>query len=162
MTAVIPVPGTGGHETVVYAAQVGASGVVLLELGEGLGEDLWHAFVCTVLRRLGGRPLWAVPPLVLTARGSGQRVIGEVMGCRIGAPDPPAERVLLARLETVRGQTWPAGFGESPGRSDALLRSWEDEVNGSPLPGLGQTSRELFERLDRKRLRPLHPGRASE
>ena len=162
VTAVAPLPGEDGPGPVVYAAQVGASGLLLLELAEVVGEVRWREFVGRVLRRLGGRPLWAVPPLALPARSPGPRVIGEVMGCRIAAPDPPAERVLLARVEAARNGAWPPGLGAASGLAETILRSWEDEVNGAPLPSLGRSSRELFERLDRRCLRPLHPGPASD
>ena len=162
VTGVIPVPGTKDRELVLFAAQVGASGLLLLEMGEGLGEDGWRVFVSRVLVRLGGRPLRAVLPAALAGHVFAQRVSGEVLGCQIAPPDPPAERVLLARLEKVRGDSWPAELtGESvPG--EGVLRRWEDEVNRPALPGLGQSSRELFERLDRGRLRPLRFGPDSE
>ncbi len=162
VTAVIPVAGTRGHGTAVYAAQVGASGLMLLELGEGVGEERWRLFVYHSLIRLMGRPLRAVLPTAVAGRGSAQRVSGEVLGCLIAPPDPPAEQVLLERLEMVRGDAWPADFTVHGAGAEAILRRWEDELNGAPLPGLGQSSRELFERLDRERLRPLHPGSALE
>ncbi len=161
VTSVIPVPSGVGRALAVYAAQVGASGLILLELGEGIGEDRWRVFVRRAIGRLGGRPLRAVVPLAVAGSGWAQRGAGEVMGCQIAPPDSRAEQVLQARLEAVRGQTWPAGFGADRDRSDAILRSWEDEVNGAPLPGLGPSSRELFECLDRKRLRPLPAKPAS-
>ncbi len=162
VTAVIPIEGTGGHEPVVYAAQVGASGLLLLELGDGVGEDRWRLFVRGSLGRLGGRPLRAVLPTAVAGRGSAQRVAGEVLGCLIAPPDPPAEQVLLDRLGTVRGDSWPAEFTDHSAGAEAILRRWEDEVNEAPLPGLGHSSRDLFERLDRGRLRSLHPGSGRE
>ena len=158
VTAVVPVAGSGGRETAVYAAQVGAGGLLLLELGEGVGEDHWRLFVGHSLSRLGGRPLRAVLPTAVAGRGSAQRVAGEVLGCLIAPPDPPAEQVLLDRLGTVRGDSWPAEFTGHRAGAESVLRRWEDEVNETPLPGLGQSSRQLFERLDRGRLRSLNPG----
>jgi hypothetical protein len=162
VTVLVPVPGAGSRELVVFAAQVGASGLLLLETGEGVGEDSWRHLVRRALVRLGGRPLRVVPPAALAGHLLAQRVSGEVLGCQIAPPDLPAELVLLARLEVVRGGAWPAELAGDSALAEGILRRWEDEVNGSALPGLGRSSRELFERLDRGRLRPLRPAPTPE